>query len=224
MLLCKQMSPAELQEQGFNMNMSFWPSTLSTESTTFTTYQDAAVTNVPLSSYDAVGNASFAGTPFLKEVLLTQQSVGTNSVILTFPAGIFGAQGIVVDAEHVLQMRIGIRSVHTGDYVPALVSVNTDSPNVTYQNTFAGVFANVNGSNGSWRRGLVGGFFPVASLPEFRGSLTSFSIDISVNTDAGFWLLLACGQNTNNTLVVGNPGSADPLNERVIHCTRLFED
>jgi len=200
------------------MNMSFWPEVQGANASHFTGLADAEVVDRALSSFDGVAGTNFAGTPWLKGILITQ-SAASNTMAITFPPGFWGANRIEVTPANPLQLRVGMRCCTTGDDTGAICGIDAYTANIIYQNTFKGPQVYVNNTATEFRRGFVGG---VTKKDGDNFHDNSFSQDIIITNDAGASLALQAAY----VPCVATTSTPTPLdtNERVLHVTRLFED
>ena len=227
-------NPHPVQEQGFNMNMSFWPA--ANAQTTWTGLPDVDVVDVPLGAYDPPFNltgASYSGTAWMKSFMRITQWSGASGdasgsgLQVTFAPGMFSSQSIIVSGAQPMFLRFGFRA-YTKDnvkHIPYLVSSNPAFNNVLFQDTYQGVFCVVGVQNvpagSALVRGTIGGVSKDNSVAQ-NGYLTSFSADITITSDEGFTLSFLCSGTDFVTTVPGDPPNS--LCYRVFHCTRLFED
>jgi len=226
-------NPHPVQEQGFNMNMSFWPA--ANAQATWTGLPDVDVVDVPLGAYDPPYNltgASYSGTAWMKPFMRITQWTGASGdaagsgLQVTYAPGMFASQSIIVSGAQPMFLRFGFRGYTKENvkHVPYLVSQQAIN-NILFQNTYQGAFAvvGVQGlpAGSELVRGTVGGVSKDNGVSQ-NGLLTSFSADITITSDEGFTLSFLVSGSDFLTIPPGDP--ANSLCYRVFHCTRLFED
>lgn len=210
------------QDDGFYMNVSFWPVTDNASKASFTgNWLDAIVTDSPLSAFTGQPGFNFVGTPWLRAVRITQVSA-TNQMTMRILPGSFAANGIQVHPDDPLFIRVGMRCITTNaEEVQEEFVVNTTSPNVFYQDTFRGLLMKVNGVATQWRRGAVGG-----SSEYVSGGATyivnTLSVDLAITDDSGFSITL--GPPPSYVTNYPNPvANALDYNTRSLFINRLAE-
>jgi len=233
-------NPHPVQEQGFNMNMTFFAINGGANEATWTGLTDANCNDVPLGAFDPPYNgtgASYSGTPWMKQFIrITQWHTGGGlqppteggGLQVTFTPGMFSSQGITVSGAQPMFLRFGFRG-YTKEadvyHCPMVLSCDPNINNVVFQDTYHGCYMITGVQNvmnaGTLVRGTVGG---VQTTPYGTGMLTSISVDITVTSDEGFTLgFITSGLNFITTPAI-DPDPTMGLGFRVFHCTRLFED